>query len=729
MTEATYGVLPGNIYKHLVPLLNGQHTTTEIVSALDGKVSPPEVFYALSRLTTMGYLVEADEGPAHEELAFWHTLGFDRQTVQQRLSQMPVTLKSIGGVSSQPLVSALASFGVQFSDQGSLDIVVTDDYLRPELETMNRSALAANRPWMLIKLIGNTAWIGPIFEPGTTGCWACLAQRLRGNRQVESYILGKTGNSNPLKTSRSGLVSAVQAGATVAATEIVKWLLGANQVVLRGQLLTFNFLSTETQKHTLIRRPQCAVCGDPGYLADKREPKPIELAPCKSKFTAESGHRTVFPEETFARYRPHVSPITGVVSSLVNITGEMNGILYSYVAGHNFAMPRDDIALLRHNLRGRSGGKGMTDIQAKVSAMSEAIERYSGVYRGEDEITIRSTYKQLGAQALHLHDCLLFSQKQYTDRQAWNKQLTSNFHLVPNPFAEDVELEWSPLWSLTEQTFKYLPTVYCYYGHPDLRWFFCGSDANGCAAGNTLEEAILQGFLELVERDAVALWWYNCIKRPKVDVNSFALSYFDVLQTHYQKLNRSLWVLDLTSDLGIPVMAAISGRVDREIEDIIIGFGAHLDPKVAILRALTELNQFLPEVSQLEPDGSTKYRVNDRETLDWFKTAKMQRQSYLAPSEQLPAKTAGDYPLLYKNDLKDDVLTCVAIAQQAGLETLVLDQTLPDVGMRVCRVVVPGLRHFWRRLGPGRLYDVPVKLGWLERPLTEDELNPYSLFF
>jgi len=41
-------------------------------------------------------------------------------------------------------------------------------------------------------------------------------------------------------------------------------------------------------------------------------------------------------------------------------------------------------------------------------------------------------------------------------------------------------------------------------------------------------------------------------------------------------------------------------------------------------------------------------------------------------------------------------------------------------------VIVPGLRHFYRRYGPGRLYDVPVKLGWLERPLAESELTPFQ---
>ena len=67
---------------------------------------------------------------------------------------------------------------------------------------------------------------------------------------------------------------------------------------------------------------------------------------------------------------------------------------------------------------------------------------------------------------------------------------------------------------------------------------------------------------------------------------------------------------------------------------------------------------------------------------------------------------------------------CVARVARVGLETLVLDLTRPDVGLHVAKVTVPGLRHFWPRFGPGRLYDIPVKLGWLSRPLTEAQLNP-----
>jgi ribosomal protein S12 methylthiotransferase accessory factor YcaO len=70
-------------------------------------------------------------------------------------------------------------------------------------------------------------------------------------------------------------------------------------------------------------------------------------------------------------------------------------------------------------------------------------------------------------------------------------------------------------------------------------------------------------------------------------------------------------------------------------------------------------------------------------------------------------------------------MACVDIAKRAGLDFLVLNQTRPDVEVPVVRVIVPGLRHFYRRFGPGRLYDVPVKLGLRDQPIPESELTPF----
>lgn len=62
------------------------------------------------------------------------------------------------------------------------------------------------------------------------------------------------------------------------------------------------------------------------------------------------------------------------------------------------------------------------------------------------------------------------------------------------------------------------------------------------------------------------------------------------------------------------------------------------------------------------------------------------------------------------------------------LEMLVLDQTHLDIGLRVAKVIVPSMCHMWKRLVPGRLYQAQVKIGWLQEPLTEEQLNPFLMW-
>jgi ribosomal protein S12 methylthiotransferase accessory factor len=106
----------------------------------------------------------------------------------------------------------------------------------------------------------------------------------------------------------------------------------------------------------------------------------------------------------------------------------------------------------------------------------------------------------------------------------------------------------------------------------------------------------------------------------------------------------------------------------------------------------------------------------------------MEDLSYLLPDDERPRRRRADFPEPPRGDLREDVLACVERAAGLGLEVVVLDQTRPDIGLHVAKVVVPGLRHLWPRLGPGRLYEVPVSMGWLPSARAEGELNPVHLF-
>ena len=273
-----------------------------------------------------------------------------------------------------------------------------------------------------------------------------------------------------------------------------------------------------------------------------------------------------------------------------------------------------------------------------------------------------------------------------------------------------------------------MPTTFCYYDYP---WPeggpYCVACSNGNAAGNTPEEAILQGFLELVERDSAALWWYNRLRRPAVDLESFGEPYPHQLAEYLHRHQRDLWVLDLTADLEIPVFVALSRRIAGPLEHIMFGFGAHLDARIALLRAVTELNQMLVWVLPAESEQQP-LAISDKETLDWLQSATLANQPYLVPDSDTRPRKAPHYQGRWADDLRDDVLACQALVQRQGMEMLVLDQTRADIGLPVVKVIVPGLRHFWARFARGRLYDVPVRLGWLPRPLSEEELNPIPMF-
>jgi thiazole/oxazole-forming peptide maturase SagD family component len=187
-------------------------------------------------------------------------------------------------------------------------------------------------------------------------------------------------------------------------------------------------------------------------------------------------------------------------------------------------------------------------------------------------------------------------------------------------------------------------------------------------------------------------------------------------------------VLDLTNDLGIPVFGAFSRRTNANEERIVMGFGAHTEPRMALLRATTELNQMLSWILPPEMGKQSGDTIKDPETLSWLRAASLANQPYLRPLDQVAPSRQSDFTSHATSDVRDDLMACASIVERRGMEVVVLDQTRLDIGMPVAKVVIPGLRHCHARFGPGRLYSVPVALGWRDTPCREQELNPISVF-
>jgi ribosomal protein S12 methylthiotransferase accessory factor len=703
--------LHGELYCALASAIaKGGKSLQQLLGELGKRFPVDKVEEALKRLIERRYIVEASPSSTGAVAGYWASLGLPAGLAEQNLANCRVRVESIDVDGAAEFAAALGEFGVHVTKRAAdLTVTLVNDYFERRLAELNKQRVADGTPWLLVQPSGAFPLVGPVFNPGNGPCWTCLFDRMIRNREVKGFL--ERGSARAVAISPLARKPLGQGAIQFAALETAKAIASGFRTELNNHIISHDLLGSNVVKHYVAARPQCPTCGSKKLRDPRRAPKPIELGPGAKLIMTSGGFRTVSSRATVARFRKHVSPLTGVVNKLERIEVDLP-MNTNYFAGHNFSGPALTVDALRAGLTGGSFGKGSTTEQAEASALMEAIERYSGIFQG-DEIRMTRRFTDFpSGDAILPNDVQLFSDAQY--RSPANEP--DDAHPVPPPFDPLAKVEWSPVWSLRDQRFKFLPTslLYFFYGGPAA----LPADTNGCAAGNTLEEAIVQGFLELVERDAYAIWWYNRLRRPEVDLGHFNDSYVRDLQTQLADTGRRLWVLDITSDLGVPTYVAILHWMQNGHENIEFGSGAHFDRRVALLRTLTELNQFLSI-------GLMGGGTGEKSSLDGITPLHLQEYPFLIPSGNPVVETDSPAKFGPLETTRQQVDACVDIARRAGLDFLVLDHTRPDVEVPVVRVIVPGLRHFYRRFAPGRLYDVPVKLGLRDQPMPESELTPY----
>ncbi len=706
--------LHGALYHALASAIGAGKSYQQISRELGRNFPHDKIDEALKRLVDRRFVVAKPSSMSDGTAAYWASLGLSPEAAEQSLRKVRVRIEALDVRGAAELATALKSLGVRVV-KGASDLTVTlvRDYLAAQLAELNRRHLSDEAPWILVQPAGIFPLVGPMLSPGKSACWSCLAERMRRNREIKAF-LDRT-NARPVVVSPLAREPFGQSGTQLAAVEIAKAIATEFRTDLNDHIISLDLLGSTIVRHFVPRRPQCPDCGHRKLRDPRRAPAPIQLGAGGKLVMTSGGFRSVASRTTVARFRKHVSPLTGVASRLERIDADLP-MNTNFRATHNFSGLPQSVDELKAGLSGGSFGKGSTAEQGEASALMELIERYSGIFQG-DEIRVRRRFTDFPAgEAIPPNDVLLFSDAQVRGGPA--PMDGPGDMQTPAFFDRSAPIEWSPVWSLRDETFRYLPTSLLYFFYRGTGPYQFHADSNGCAAGNTLEEAIVQGFLELVERDAYALWWYNRLQRPEVDLGQFDDPYIRDLKTQLAETGRRLWLLDVTSDLGIPSFVTIAHWIENSQELVEFGSGAHFDPRIAALRAMTELSQFLA----IGLIGGRNANPMSEEPHDSARPFRLQEHPYLIPSGA-PVRT--DFGSRFGQlDPREQVAACVELAKRAGFDFLVLDQTRPDIEVPVVRVIVPGLRHFYRRFGPGRLYDVPVKLGWRDRPLSEHELNP-----
>jgi ribosomal protein S12 methylthiotransferase accessory factor len=318
-----------------------------------------------------------------------------------------------------------------------------------------------------------------------------------------------------------------------------------------------------------------------------------------------------------------------------------------------------------------AGGRGASFGGAFMSCVGEAIERVSQYQSEGDRLARRSLAAGLAGQSA-------------ATAEAFAEMLEGY------PTRPDQEIDWLPGRALTHGTECMVPADLCLVRPRDpAQPPLSTSVSLGCASGATNEQAMASGLLELIERDAAALWWLA--SRPPRLVAMETLEQAGVLAL-VQKVRRGTatrrsWFLDITSELGIPCVVALSFLAEGG--GFAHGVAARLTLGAAAAAAFLEMCQM--EVAyhlvamKIAASGEQKLSPADRRHKLRFELLDPDRHSILLPSHGPAQPRAAEDPA-------SDLSSIVLKLQSSGFECLAADLTRPEIDVPVFKLFVPGLQ-------------------------------------
>lgn len=311
-------------------------------------------------------------------------------------------------------------------------------------------------------------------------------------------------------------------------------------------------------------------------------------------------------------------------------------------------------------------GKGATRTQARASAMMEAFERYSAERKPEDE-----TF------TAHPEDC---------------DGLDPESLILPGSTDLKSELEWINAENLTGDEEVPVPAnaVFHPYNPPEGCMSLFRSNTNGLASGNAREEAIFHGLMEVIERDAWSL--FEARRGPKVEVDCSGTDN-DIISGLLEKFHAAgveVTLVDLTADTGVATVAAVADdTVLRDPALLTMGVGTHLDPEIAVIRALTEVAQ--SRATQIHGTREDTVRAEFMRRAGYERMKRLNRHWFSEPEDTITLDEMED---LSTRSFRGDLEITLRKLRESGLEDVFYVDLTRDVGVPVVRVIVPGLEVF-----------------------------------
>ncbi|MFC8283723.1 TOMM precursor leader peptide-binding protein [Streptomyces cyaneofuscatus] len=555
---------------------------------------------------------------------------------------------------------------------------------------------ADTRPAANVQLTSRAVLIGP-WGGGPLGaaCGQCLAmrwQRLRSRSEREALELGHEPRGAvhwPVLTPYA--VDAVWA---------------TYQAVIRGgpahpdatpadralpQVTRMDLATLATATFPLLPEPLCPACVS--EVPDTADAARMELGPTPKPDPDGYRLRTLgsYPLPTAAL----ANPVCGALGSDTWINPASTTT--APVAGTHF-------------VRGYAGlndvtwsGQANRYATSRTLAYLEGLERYAGTHRRRGTSPVVDSYANVAGQALNPADCGFYAPETYASDP------------LVSPFDPDRAIPWVWGHSLRDDRPVLVPARLAHYSAGVDADNFVFECSNGCATGGSLEEAILFGLLELVERDAFLLAWYGRARLTAIDLTTATTPAVRSMLDRAALHGYDVHAFDTRMDLAVPVVTALAVRRDGGHGTLSFSAAAGFDPADTVEAALSEVLTYIPhlpyqvaerrtELEAMERDFGKVLHLKDHAQLYGLPSMVRHAAEYLEPEAVLPpAEVFADWqPLRPRTgDLLDDLRCLRDQLTGAGYDVIAVDQTTPEqhrMGLHTVSTTVPGL--------------LPLDFGW-----------------
>ena len=310
-------------------------------------------------------------------------------------------------------------------------------------------------------------------------------------------------------------------------------------------------------------------------------------------------------------------------------------------------------------------GKGGTPQQSEASAVMELAERFSFFSFVKDESNFfTERYENIKHRVLSFEAIA----KSVHDPCEDPESLKKIFSMLP--------LKWTWAYNLTRNEECLIP----------FDWFYTINEFNGPSAGNCVEEALLQGICEIVERHVSSLVSLNKITTPLIDINTITDELSKEMIGKYNREGIRLYLSDFSLDTGIPTVGALAydPATFPGSSEIVWTAGTTPDPQKALSRALTEVAQLAGDFN-----SSSNYVASG---LPKFNT--LEEAGYVINSSGAVSIEA--LPNLADNNIRVEIENCISALSKNGMEVFSINTTHKDLGIPAFYTIIPGA-HFRER--------------------------------